>query len=78
MKLEGILWLLSGILAFVTIGVGIGAFMSPDFASVAPTLITALAGPLVTAISGLSGVLLSRGVRGAIQSQDTPPDSGGG
>lgn len=61
-----LLWVLVGILALVIVAIPIGALYSPEFAVIAPTLATALIGPLVTVISGLGSAVASRTIKEAI------------
>jgi uncharacterized membrane protein len=65
-SIVNLLWVLVGILALVIVAIPVGAYYSPEFAAIAPTLATALIGPLVTVISGLGSAVASRTIKEAI------------
>lgn len=69
------MYVLTGTLVVLLLGIAYASYLSPDFATIAPGLVVAIVTPLVSGISGLAGILVSRGVRGAVEQEvkERPP-----
>lgn len=68
-SIERVLWVLVGLLGVIMTGILILAIAIPDFRAIAPTLATALIGPLVTVISGLGSALAARAFKEVVDQE---------
>lgn len=68
-SIERVLWVLVGLLGVIMTGILILAIAIPDFRTIAPTLATALIGPLVTVISGLGSALAARAFKEVVDQE---------